>query len=448
MPVPRFHFDKGRPMAKTPTPKHVTKKHLARMEREQIQRRYLLIGTIAALAVIVAVIIYGIVDQTLIKPNRPVAKVDGENISLKAFQSRVKFSRIQLINQYEQYYQFSQYFGQDPATGYFGSTLTSIESQLTDTNSLGSTVVDQLVNERLIAHEAEKLGISVSDAEVEKRIQEYFSYFPDGTPTPEPTTAIVPTSTLSATQMALVPPTAEPTEAPTEAPDATQAAAEPTAAATEVVEPTSDVTATPEPTATPYTQAGYDTTKKDYFTSLAEYGITEADLNEIFYYDLMRTKVLEQVTQDVTTEEEQVWARHILVADEATAKSVVERLSQGEDFAALAAELSTDTSNAATGGDLGWFNRSAMVAPFADAAFSLGIGEISQPVQSDFGWHVIQVLGHEVRALSAEELTTAKETAFEEWLSGLQEADASRVVINDDVWQSQVPTEPAFTPPA
>ncbi|HEY9088096.1 MAG TPA: peptidylprolyl isomerase [Anaerolineaceae bacterium] len=438
-------------MAKTPTPKHVTQKHLARMERERIQRRYLLIGTIAALAVIVAVIVYGIVDQTLIKPNRPVAKVDGEAISLKAFQSRVKFSRIQMINQYQQYYQFSQYFGQDPNTGYFASTLQSLSSQLQDTNSMGSTVVDQLVNERLIAHEAEKLGISVSDAEVEKRIQEYFSFYPDGTPTPAPTEEIQPTSTLSATQMALVPPTEVPTEtleATAEAtPEGTPAAEQPTAAATEAAEPTADVTATPEPTATPYTQEGFETTKKDYFTSLAEYGITEDDLNEIFYYDLLRTKMLEEVTKDTPKEEEQVWARHILVADEATAKSVLERLSNGEDFAALAAELSTDSSNAQSGGDLGWFNRSAMVAPFADAAFSLGIGEISQPVQSDFGWHIIQVLGHEVRPLSADEMTTAKESAFEDWLTGLRD-DTTRIVINDDVWQNQVPTEPAFTPPA
>lgn len=432
-------------MAKNPTPKFVTKKHLARMERERIQRRYLLTGSLIVLGLILAVIIYGVIDQTLIKPNRPVATVDGENISLKTFQSRVKFNRIQLINQYQQTYQFAQFFGQDPNTGYFASTLQQIASQLQNPTIMGSGVVDQLVDERLIASEAKKMGITVTDQEVEKRIQEYFNYYPEGTPTPEPTVAVQPTSTLSATQLALVPPTQVPTEIVVETLDATQAAAEPTAEPTAEItaEPTSDVTATPEPTPTPYTEEGYQTTKKDYFTSLSQYGITEADLHEIFYYDILRTKVLEQVTKDVQTTQEQVWARHILVADEATAQTVRERLINGEDFATLAAEFSTDASNSESGGDLGWFGRDAMVAPFADAAFSLKIGEISEPVKTDFGYHIIQVLGHEVRPLTPDNLQTAKNTAFEEWLSNLR-TDETRVKINEDVWSAAVPTEPAF----
>lgn len=432
-------------MAKNPTPKFVTKKHLARMERERIQRRYLLTGALIVLGLILAVIIYGVIDQTLVKPNRPVATVDGENISLKTFQSRVKFNRIQLINQYQQTYQFAQFFGQDPNTGYFASTLQQIEGQLSNPTIMGSGVVDQLVDERLIETEAEKMGITVTDEEVDKRIQEYFSYYPEGTPTPEPTVAVQPTSTLSATQLALVPPTEVPTEIVEGTPDATQAAAEPTAAATEEIaaEPTSDVTATPEPTATPYTEEGFQTTKNEYFTSLTEYGITEDDLREIFYYDILRTKVSEQITKDVETTQEQVWARHILVEDEATAQTVLERLGNGEDFAALAAELSTDTSNSQQGGDLGWFGPEAMVTPFSDAAFALQVGEISDPVQTDFGFHIIQVLGHEVRPLSPEDLQTAKDVVFEEWLSNLR-TDETRVQINEDVWSSAVPTEPAF----
>jgi hypothetical protein len=435
-------------MAKKPTPTFVTKKHLARLEREQIQRRYLLTGSIIVLALIVLVILYGVIDQTVLRPRRPVASVDSENISLQQFQSRVKFNRIQLINQYQQTYQFAQFFGQDPTTGYFASTLTQITSQLQDTTVMGSTVVNQLVDERLIAHEAEKMGITVSDAEVDKRLQDYFGYYPDGTPTAEPTTAVVPTSTLSATQMALIPPTEVPTEIATEAangtPEATQAAAEPTATEA-AVEPTSSVTETPEPTATPYTEEGFNSTKQEYFTGLGEYDISEADLREIFRYDLLRTKVSEEITKDIAAEQEQVWARHILVADEATAKTVLERLNAGEDFAKLAAELSTDTSNSAQGGDLGWFGREKMVAPFSEAAFALGIGEISQPVKTDFGYHIIQVLGHEVRPLSAEDLQAAKDQAFADWLSGLRE-EADRVQTFEDVWSGNVPTVPEFTP--
>ncbi len=430
-------------MAKSSTPKFVTKKHQARLERERTQRRYLLIGSSIILALVLLVILYGVLDQTVLQPRRPVATVDGEAISLQQFQSRVKFNRIQLINQYQQTYQFAQFFGQDPTTGYFGSTLQSIQSQLTDVSVMGTMVVDQLVNERLIAHEAEKMGITVTDAEVDKRLQEYFSYFPEGTPTAEPTFAAKPTSTLSPTQMALVPPTEIPTEQPTLAVEGTpQATGEAPAEAT--AEPTAELSPTPEPTATPYTQEGFESTKSEYFTSLGEYNITEEDLRQIFYYDLLRQKVEKQVTADVATEEEQVWARHILVADEATANTVLERLNNGEDFAKLAAEYSTDSSKD-QGGDLGWFNRAKMVPEFADAAFSLEVGQISKPVKSQFGYHIIQVLGHEVRPLSETDLQAAKDQAFADWLSGLRETEG-RVVTNTDVWTGKVPTEPAFAP--
>jgi len=84
-------------------------------------------------------------------------------------------------------------------------------------------------------------------------------------------------------------------------------------------------------------------------------------------------------------------ARHILVADEATAQSILERLKKGEDFAKLAAELSTDPSKG-NGGDLGWFTPDQMVAPFAEAVTSLSAGQTSPaPVKTDFGWHVVKL---------------------------------------------------------
>jgi peptidyl-prolyl cis-trans isomerase C len=63
----------------------------------------------------------------------------------------------------------------------------------------------------------------------------------------------------------------------------------------------------------------------------------------------------------------------------------------GEDFAAVAREISTDVGTAPNGGDLGWFTREEMVAPFAEAAFALEPGTISEPIETEFGWHVIRV---------------------------------------------------------
>jgi peptidyl-prolyl cis-trans isomerase C len=95
--------------------------------------------------------------------------------------------------------------------------------------------------------------------------------------------------------------------------------------------------------------------------------------------------------------EEEIHARHILVATEAEAKEVKERLMKGEDFATVAKEKSKDPS--AEGGDLGFFGRGQMLKPFEDAAFALKVGEISDPVQTQFGWHIIKVEEKRTRPL-------------------------------------------------
>ena len=89
----------------------------------------------------------------------------------------------------------------------------------------------------------------------------------------------------------------------------------------------------------------------------------------------------------MTTE---VRASHILVSTEAEANSLREEIVNGKNFADAAAEFSKCPSVAA-GGDLGFFGRGMMVKPFEDAAFELEVGELSQPVQTQFGWHLIEV---------------------------------------------------------
>ncbi|GJE01216.1 peptidylprolyl isomerase [Methylobacterium isbiliense] len=89
--------------------------------------------------------------------------------------------------------------------------------------------------------------------------------------------------------------------------------------------------------------------------------------------------------------EEEVHARHILVESEAEAKKIAGRIKGGEDFAKVAAETSKDPGSKAEGGDLGWFTKERMVAPFAEAAFKLDPGKVSDPVKTQFGWHVIKV---------------------------------------------------------
>lgn len=101
-------------------------------------------------------------------------------------------------------------------------------------------------------------------------------------------------------------------------------------------------------------------------------------------------KLYEDTTKAMTPDEE-AHARHILVETEDQAKAVVARLKKGEDFAKVAGELSRDPGSGKEGGDLGWFTKDRMVPEFAEAAFKLKKGEVSEPVKSQFGWHVIKL---------------------------------------------------------
>lgn len=101
-------------------------------------------------------------------------------------------------------------------------------------------------------------------------------------------------------------------------------------------------------------------------------------------------KLFDDTVKSLTPEEE-VNARHILVEEEAQAKAVVERLKKGEDFAKVAGEISKDPGSGKEGGSLGWFSKDRMVPEFAEAAFKLTKGQLSEPVKSQFGWHVIRL---------------------------------------------------------
>lgn len=90
--------------------------------------------------------------------------------------------------------------------------------------------------------------------------------------------------------------------------------------------------------------------------------------------------------------QDEVRARHILVPTEEEAEDIIKQLKAGADFAKLAEEKSKDPGSAKNGGDLGYFSHDSMVKPFADAAFSMKVGEVSdKPIKTEFGYHIIKV---------------------------------------------------------
>jgi len=132
---------------------------------------------------------------------------------------------------------------------------------------------------------------------------------------------------------------------------------------------------------------------------------------------------------------EQVHVRHILVDSEKKGWEMLAALRKGEKFEALAAKHSLDDSNKNRGGDLNWFPRGVMVKPFEDAAFNLKReGAVSSPVQTDFGWHVIELLGkREASQLPIEQVrsdivSALKQERLEAWVRGVIEQKGGRVL--------------------
>jgi len=300
---------------------------------------------------------------------------------------------------------------------------------------LGLAVIDSVVEDALIREEAEHLGIKVSKAEVEKYISEsVFHYYEDGTPTPTPVQDIRPTATLSPFQLELI--RATPVEADSEA---------------SAIETEPDPQA---PTPTAYTQDAYETDVDNFYQGLKSIAkISKNDTLWIIESQMLRTQVMDKVVPAAPTEEERVWAHHILFYDqekgETQALELINRLAAGEHFLDVADELTAAAEATAAEAeaqqptvrfeDLGWFGKGMMVPEFEAAAFSLGIGEYSKPVHTSFGWHVIQVIGREIQPLDEATIEQLRQTAFQEWLD-LKRSESQVDIVPD--WISAVPLDP------
>lgn len=183
-----------------------------------------------------------------------------------------------------------------------------------------------------------------------------------------------------------------------------------------------------------------------YLEKLADAGVTD---------ELLRKSYDAQIGAMPDTQE--VHARHILVKDKAKAEDLIAQLNGGAAFEKLAAENSLDKGNAAQGGDLGFFTKEQMVPEFANVAFAMEAGQVSkEPVQTGFGWHVVEVLEkrvmpkpsfEEVRdSLAAQERQKFIKGLVEQWRSGASIDDkAAPVAETTDALEAT--TGPDSVPP-
>lgn len=396
-------------------PQELTRKEIAINRRQKEQSRRVLIGTGAVILIVLLVIAAGLIDQFLIEPTSPVAKVEGVPIRTRNYQHRVQLQRYNLQRQIDQYQRLDAQFGSADGQSLFAAQISQLEALLNAPETLGRQVLDRMIEEEIIRQTAAQRGIVVTADEVEAELQSQVATFQGyiaerdvtataeaiaqatataaaWTPTPTPTTSLILTDTMT--------PTPTPT-APTPTPQ-------------------------PTPTVHIMTTAEYATGQQSFAALLQQ--IADMPLEQyrgMIEVQLLEEKLQEAVNRDVPTTEEQVHARHILIAirtpqptatpappdsTEPTptpiptpeprteeqalelANTLVARLRAGEDFAALAAEFSDDPGSKDAGGDLGWFGKGRMVPEFEAAAFSQEPGQIGDPVKTVYGYHIIQVL--------------------------------------------------------
>lgn len=406
-----------------------TRKQAAHSRREQEQLRLIYIGLGTVTALILIVLAYGFYQTYVVEPNIPVATINGTDITTAAYQDRVKYERFLLDDQFQQV-QLQQQSAlaqadNEQLADFLASQYQQLANQLLQQRSIvDRQTVNTMSDDKLVESEAAQRGLTVSEDE----ITEYINRFVAGRLGGLTDQSASATSTARVEASATA---AQWTPTPTFTPS-------PTITVTESITPTPTLANTPTPAPTPtlnvISPESLSTEYTNWLNVVKENtGLSEATYRQIFRTVVLRDKLREALAEEVSTSAEQANARHILVETEAEAQTVLERLQAGEDFADVAAELSIDPGSAAEGGDLGFVPRGAFVEPVDEAVFSLPIGEISEPIQTQFGWHIIEVLQREVRELSAIDYQRAQRLALSEWL------DAARVEATiQDFWTADM----------
>ena len=320
-----------------------------------------------------ALLAIAFVFEQLIIPSQAVAQVNGAPISVGDFRQEYLLERNRLSLQLSQLQNsgvdLQQFAQQEPYRTWI--------NEVNVPDQLGLRVINDMVDDLLMAQEAAARNISVDDAAVQKAVERYFGFDPtevaligiEPTATPEPT--ITPKPYVSPT------PTPSPEPSPTTDPTAE----------TEAEASDEEPTVTPQPTVVEPTRSAqevredFEQNERDYRAYFDRVGVADDTLERFF-----QRNALELLLSDALVPDDSglLYAdvRHILVEDEETALAALATLQQGESFAALAGAISTDPGSGSRGGELGEAYVGNYVAEFRQAIEEAEVGELVGPVES------------------------------------------------------------------
>lgn len=370
-------------MAKRPTgtiPKQPTRKQLSRRAKEAAQQRLLFFSMGALAIVVVGLLSFGLYQEYVAKPTRALARVNGVPIRANDYEKMLAYRKANLNISIEQLRAQLQRLdpndkNQEFLVQYYQQQIEYLESQL---DQAPQQALEGMIDDELIRQEAARVGIAISDEQVQLEIEKQFGYDRNPAPLPTPITATTP------------------------------------------------ITLTPEPTSTPMTEEEFRRRYNEVVQSWKEaVGFGEQDFRELFRMSLLRDEFERYLGNQVPRTEPQVHARHILLKTREEAEAALVRLKAGEDFATLAQELSADESNREQGGDLGWFPRGVMATEFEEVAFNTPVGETSDVFTTTFGFHILKVEERdENRELDEMTWEERKQGVLENWLTERRYSEA------------------------
>ncbi|HEY3058331.1 MAG TPA: peptidylprolyl isomerase [Chloroflexota bacterium] len=357
-----------------------SKRQRSHWQREQHQLHLLYFAVGGLVLVVLAIFAGGLIYDNVIRANETVAQIGTDTISAAQLVEEMKPAARRIDAQAKQ-------------SGR-GSQITSVVDQ--QKRSLPDQTLNNLIDRHLIQQEADRRGISVSASELDDKEHETVAQF---------NLAVNPAPTAEATATAEGAPTTVPTPVPT-----------PDLSITPTAIPTLDAT-------------GYAPALQQL---LDRNNLTEPELRDELRAEMLRDRVEKAIGEEqVPASQEQVHARHILVATEDAAKDVVMQLQAGADFAELAQNLSSDPGSKTKGGDLGWFSRGVMDPPFEAAAFALQPGQRSDVVKGANGYHVIEVLERDPnRPLPVAQLESLRQKAGGDWLDSKHSGSDVKLQLN------------------
>jgi parvulin-like peptidyl-prolyl isomerase len=387
----------------------MTKKQRTRAEREARMNRWIIAGTVAVGVLVLGILVYGYLAENVFKGRAPVATVNGVPITTADFQARVRHYRIVLQEQRDYYTaQRMQLDPTDPNASflleYLNGQIRQLDSMLSEASAtaLGKEVLDRMVQEELIRQEAARRGLTVSQEEIDRAIEEQFGYDRDAA-------------------VAFLTPTVVPT-----APVTTETA----------------LTATATPVPTPVPKEEFDRRYQEYVkTYLKPSGLSEAKFRAMVEASLLYDKLQQAMAAEVPQTMEQVQIRYLSFPTQEDAGKVAERLGKGEKWEDIAAEIKADEKSAAYASEPEWVTQGFLKEQFGEEAAGT-IWETPAPqytaplAGTDSRWYIVQVMGREVRELESWLRSYEEQRAFQEWL----QAQMAAVQYSED-WASKVPTQ-------